>query len=271
MPEQPKNPIKLMWTGCLWFVVGGAVIMVVHMLRTSSSDPLERWGPLVPMFAGAYCIVVGIEKMFSGFKTARASGEPRIARGAMRTLIICGVIVLSILGAGAATYMKRSPYWDAIKERDAGETAFQELRAISEKHAVDLGASPEGPAALEVWRSTSSKGRVLKPAFVTALEATKYLASVETGKKKFRAELDGKFYNLCAQWADLYERIHNQIENTSIEAPPDDWAIDYDDVIERMQALIEPEGGEGHEGHDHGQGEPEAPPAQPEQQPPSNP
>ena len=265
MAEQPQDPIKVMWSGCTWFAIGGAVIMAVHLLRTSSADPLERYGPLVPMFAGAYGIVVGVEKMVSGYRAARANAEPSGQSRATSTLLICGVIVLGILGAGAATYFKRTPYWDAVKGINRGEAATQELRTIGEKHAVDLGAALEGKAALEVWRRTSEQGRLLKPEFVAAAEASRRLATTESGKARSRAELDVKFYDLCIEWADLYDRIYNQIESQSISEPPLDWGIDYDDVINRIQELIEPGVGDAgaHDGHDHEDN------ATPPQQPPA--
>jgi hypothetical protein len=219
------------------------------------------------MFAGAYGVVVGVEKMISGFRAGRAA--PETQSRAMRALLICGVIVIVALGAGAATYWKRSPYWEAVKGLNRGEAATQQLRTIGEKHATDLGASPEGAPALEIWRRTSEQGRLLKPEFVAAVEAARHLAATESGKARFRAELDVKFYDLCIEWVDLYDRIHNQIETQSIAEPPVDWALDYDDVINKIQALIEPQGGAGgdpHAGHDHGAGE-EAPPPPPQQPP----
>jgi len=267
MAEQPKDPIKVMWSGCAWFAIGGAVIMVVHLLRTSSAEPLERYGPLVPMFAGAYGIVVGVEKMVSGYRAARAHAGPGGQSRTTRALLICGVIVLGILGAGAATYFKRTPYWDAVKGINRGEAATQELRTIGEKHAVDLGAAPDGKAALEIWRRTSEQGRLLKPEFVAAAEASRHLAAIESGKTRLRAELDVKFYDLCIEWVDLYDRIYNQIGTQTMQEPPLDWGIDYDDVINRIQELVQPPGGGdagAHDGHDSGDN---APP--PQQQPPA--
>ena len=261
MAEQPKDPIKVMWSGCAWFAIGGAVVMAVHLLRTSSADPLARYGPLVPMFAGAYGIVVGVESMVSGYRAARASAEPGGQSRATRTLLICGVIVLGILGAGSATYFKRTPYWDAVKEINRGEAATQELRTIGEKHAVDLGAAPDGKAALEVWRRTSEQGRLLKPEFVAAAEASRHLAATESGKARSRAEVDVKFYDLCIEWVDLYDRIHNQIETQSIEEPPLDWGIDYDDIVNRIVQLTGGGDAGAHDGHEPGDNAP--PPQQP--------
>ncbi len=268
MAEQAKDPIRVMWSGCAWFIIGGAVIMVVHLLRTSSTDPLERFGPLVPMFAGAYGIVVGAEKMISGFRAGRAAAGPGAQSRATRMLLICGAIVVATLGAGAATYWKRAPYWDAVKgiarSIERGEAATQELRTIGEKHAIDLGEAPAGAPTLEIWRRTSEQGRLLKPEFVAAADASRQLAATAAGENRFRAEMDVKFYDLCIEWVDLYDRIHNQIQTQSIEEPPLEWALDYDDVINRIQELIEPPGGgqaDSHEGHDHGVGD--DPPQQP--------
>lgn len=264
MAERKKDPIKTMWSGCLWFAIGAAVIMAVHFLRTSSSDPLERYGPLVPVFAGAYGVVVGVERMISGYRAARASSDPAAGPGAMRTLALCGAVVVAAVAAGGYTYWKRVPYWSAAKGLNRGDAATQELRRLGEQHAVDLGESPAGAPALAIWKRTSAQGRLLKPEFVAAAEAARHLAATESGETQFRAELDVKFYDLCIEWVDLYDRIHNQIETQSIEEPPIEWALDYDDVINRIQGLIEPDGG-GHEGHDHAQED------LPEHLPPSDP
>jgi hypothetical protein len=266
MAEEQKDPIKSIWTGCVWFVLGGVVIIVVHLLRTSSNDPLVRYGPLVPMFAGAYALVVGVEKMVTGFRAGRAGSDPVTSARAKRALTICGALAVVTLGAGGYTYWMRMPYWDAVKldveaqeAINRGEVATQELRKIGQRHATDLQAASEGSPALEIWKRTSGEGRLLKPEFVAAAAGARRLADTQTGTVQSRAEVDVKFYDLCIEWVDLYENIHNQIATTSIEEPPIEWAIEYDDVIDRIQSLIEPH--DDQEGHDHAQEDaPQTPP-----------
>src|SRR5262245_21239325 len=109
MTEQQEDHIRSMWIGCLWFVLGVAVIMVVLCRRRAHpADPLERSGPLVPLFAGAYGVVVGLEKMFSGYGAARASSRPQDGARAKRALALCGLLVVATLGAGGYTYLRRN-------------------------------------------------------------------------------------------------------------------------------------------------------------------
>jgi hypothetical protein len=161
--------------------------------------------------------------------------------------------VVLTLGAGGAAWWYRAGYWSAVRQHARGDVALAKLRSIGEKHAIDLGETPAGKEAVAVWRRTSEQGRLLKPDFTAAAEASRRLAATESGRVKFRAELDAKFYDLCTEWVDLYDRVYTQITTQSIDEPPIEWALENDDIIMRIQALIEPESGgqDGEPEHDH--------------------
>ena len=243
MNPDSTEPAGALTRGLAWFVIGGAVIITVHLFRVSSSEPLLRWGPLLPMFAGAYAVVVGIEKMVTGFRSGRALGNPADRGRVRRTAILCAVCVAGSLGAGWGAWSYRAPYWNAISGLHEGDLAAARLKEIGERHVDGLADDSEGPGALEVWRRTSREAGALRPGFATALASARYLARSESGGMKARAQIDIGFYTLCLEWMDLFDRIQHAFETQSLAEPPLEWPLKYDDIIRRIRELETPGGG----------------------------
>ncbi len=240
------NPaaITALRRGLIWFVIGGAVIMVVHALRISTPDPLLRWGPLLPMFAGAYGVVAGAEKMFSGLRAGRTLTAPDLRRRHRGWAAICAIGVIAVIGAGWAVWSLRAPYWDAVAGLHDGDRATIRLREIGQRHADALAAQDHGPEALETWRRTAEEGGGLRPSFARALESARALARTTSGRAKASADIDVRYYTLCLEWMDLFDRIRHAFETQSLADPPLEWAEEYDGIIARIQRVNEAAAGD---------------------------
>ena len=214
--------------GMLWFALGAAVIITTHLLRVWAPGPLARYGPFIPMVAGAYALVLGVEKMVSGVRRAPRPAGP--------TLAACVCLVAAVAVAGGAVYLRRAPYWRSISAWQGGGAAASKLQAIAERHAANMQSGATGAAAIDSWRRSAQAAVPLRPEFAAALDAARYLAA-SGGGLRAQADIDVKFYTLCLEWMDLYDRVRRTMSEVSLDEPPPEWAVAQDDIITRIQAL----------------------------------
>ncbi|MFQ5701152.1 MAG: hypothetical protein ACE5HU_04855 [Acidobacteriota bacterium] len=223
--------------GVVMFLLGAGVMIGVHLLRDASPDALHRYGPVLVMIAGAYLLVVGVEKMIRGFAAGRRTPDSRDRRLLTMVAVGCTAAALVSLGAAVVAYEHRAPYWNAVSSLNAGEDATQSLERIGEAHIDLLAKTTAGTESLAVWRKTAESALPLRPVFSRALEAARYLARTESGPARHRAEIDVRFYALCLEWMELFARIRTMTESESMVAPPASWPVEYDEIVDRIQSL----------------------------------
>ncbi len=226
--------------GMVWLCLGSLGITATLLLRTAARDPLRAYGPLIPLFAGAYLLITGIEKLVSGFlamRRLRGASKPRL----LGSRAMAGLLLIAVAAAApSAAWLHRRPYWDAVTKLNAGEEATGKLKAIAERHAAAMQAGAEGASALEAWGQAASAAAPLRPAFSTSLDAARYLSANATGTVKTRADIDSRYYALCLEWMDLYDRVSRSMEQESMAEPPEAWVEAQNDIINRIQALPAP-------------------------------
>jgi len=226
--------------GMVWLCLGSLAVTATLLLRTAARDPLSAYGPFIPLLAGAYLLILGIEKLVFGFRAMRRLPGPSKPR-LFGTRAGAGLLLLVVaLAAPSAAWMHRRPYWDAVEKLNAGEEATQKLRTIAERHAAAMQEGAVDASALEAWRTAATTGAALRPMFAASLDAARYLSANAAGAVKQRAEIDVRYYALCLEWMDLYDQVTRTIGAESMVEPPDAWAETQNGIIERIQALPTP-------------------------------
>src|SRR5213593_651178 len=107
--SDPGGPLTTIRRGMIWFAAGGAVVIITHLLRVWGPGPLARLGPLIPMCAGAYGLVVGLEKMIAGLGRSFAVSDAAARARARRGTVSCVLLIAAALGSGAAAWWIRAP------------------------------------------------------------------------------------------------------------------------------------------------------------------
>src|SRR5262245_9746664 len=166
---EPNDAARLMLRGAIWLALGAGLIIAGYLMRTASPDLLARFGPLIPMLAGAYGVIVGLEKMVTGFR--QAGNDAAARRGAGAATAACLAACALAASGGWAAYSYRAPYWRAVADLAAGDKTTAELKAIAERHAARMQAGLAGAEALRSWRETAAAALPLKPQFASALQA----------------------------------------------------------------------------------------------------
>lgn len=229
-----------MRAGMAWFAAGSVVVIATWLLRPAGGGPIVRYGPFLLMFAGAYGLVVGIEKMVAGYRAGRASTDAATrARVGRQTLAGALLLVVSV-AAGAGVWAYRAPYWKAVRTIGAGDGASARLRAIAERHVAAIESGASGQDALASWRRSADEALPLRPQFEAALEGARYLRAEATGTMRTRGEIDAQFYALCLEWMDLYATVQRALQQESMMEPPEDWARRQNDIVDRIQSLPPP-------------------------------
>ena len=206
------------------------VILTIY-LRRAGHTPLATWAPLLPLVAGAWGVITGIEGIVVGWKQSAAD------RGAQPIRILAATVVLSAVALGAIIWRQRAPYWDAVWDVAAGTAAEAQLKKIVEQQISAIEAGATGAAALESWRTAATQGAILRPAFESALTTARQLASLSDGPDRATAETNARFYPLCIEWMTLYDRILSEIADVSMAEPPPDWPEAQNEIMDRIQAL----------------------------------
>jgi len=225
--DTTRGPI-LARRGMIWFAAGAAVIIATHLLRAWGEGPLPRFGPLVPMVLGAYAVLYGLEKMYSGLRRLQGKGRGLAAA--------CVILLLMGCAGGALAWRFRAPYWGALAARGRGEAAAEKLKTIAERHAAVIQSGAVGAKALDSWKDAARAAMPLRTEFSAALEGARYL-ELSDGGMRAQAEIDARFYALCLEWMDLYDQVNRSLGESSMLDPPVDWSTRQDDIINRIQAL----------------------------------
>jgi hypothetical protein len=231
--SDPVAMLALMRRGMLWLAAGGAVVAGTWCLKTASTPYLLGVAFLV---AGLYAVVLGVERILSGYRRGRLVEDPR-EKARVRAAAAAGLtlaVVVAATCAGAWSY--RSPYWRAVKEVNAGHAAAGRLKAIAQRHAARMEARATGLEALERWKESAAGALPLRPDLAAALEGAKYLSAHGSGPVKDRAGSDARFFGLCLEWMDLYARVESELRGQSMEQPPEDWTDLQNDIVRRIQA-----------------------------------
>lgn len=234
-----KDAARLMLAGALWLALGTGLIIAGYLLRAPSPEALARYGPLLPMLAGAYGVVVGLEKMVTGFSRGRRCADAAERRRVGTATGACVVVCALAASGGWAAYAYRAPYWRAVSDLAAGDAATAQLRALAERHAARMQEGAGDAEAIDLWRRTAAEALALRPRFTSALDAARHLAADGSGDMRRHAETDVRFYGLCLEWMDLYARVQQRLGEESMAAPPDEWGRTLNDIIERIEALHE--------------------------------
>jgi len=243
--NQPKtDPGRIagdMIRGMVWLCLGSLALTVGLLVRTAAGGPLARYAPFVPILGGAYLLILGVEKLVTGFGRARRAGDAETRRHPGRQ-VAAGVVLLAVaLSAPAAAYLHRRPYWNAVSRLASGDGATERLQAIAERHAATMQSGAEGAAALDAWRTAAAAATPLREQFSASLDAARYLAANATGAVKERADIDRRYYALCLEWMDLYDGVTRSLSEESMMEPPETWALTQNAIIERIQALPSPQ------------------------------
>lgn len=233
----PPDAPTIVRHGIFWFGAGAVLIIITYLLCVWSPNPLIRWGPLAPMIAGAYGVVLGIEKIISGLRRSFAVEQPAARARARVATISCALLIAIAAAAGAGVWRLRAPYWSAIESRNQGDRASQQLKAIAERHAAMIQSGAGGSEALKSWSESATAALQLRPAFSAALDGATYLNTPAGGSLRAQAEIDARFFRLCLEWMDLYENVQRSVNEVSMMEPPDEWGMKQNDIIERIQAL----------------------------------
>jgi len=216
-----------------WLAAGGAVVAGTWCLRTISTPYVLGTACLV---AGLYAIVVGVERILSGYRLGRVVEDPR-ERGRVRAGAAAGLALAVVVAAACAgAWYYRAPYWLAVKQVNAGHAAAGILKAIAQRHAARMEAGPTSLEALESWKESAARGLPLRPELAAALEGATYLKTHGSGALKDRAGSDARFFGLCLEWMGLYARVEREMRDRSMEQPPDDWTDLQNDIVRRIQA-----------------------------------
>lgn len=228
-----------MLRGAIWLALGAGLVIAGYLVRTPSPAPVSRYGPLIPMLVGAYGVVLGVEKMLSGFRLARRSSDTAARRRAGAATAACLAVCALAASGGWAAYSYRAPYWRAVADLAAGDLATAELKEIAERHAARMQADVGGAEAIDLWRETAAAALPLRTRFTSSLRAAAHLAENGSGALKHRAERDVRFYGLCLEWMDLYARVQRALSEESMVEPPEEWGRTLNDIIGRIEALHE--------------------------------
>lgn len=229
--------------GLVWFVAGAALLIVTHALRRAGSTPAGQWGPLLPMVAGAWGVVVGVEGILGGWWAARAAPAGADRHRAIHLGLLSAIVAVVALAAGVAVWRQRADYWSAWHNLAAGREAGRQLEEISAGPAEATQSGMPGPAALEVWRQAAARGAALRPAFEASLAGARRLAGIGSAHERAIAAQDIAYYSLCLEWMNLYDRVLASLGDSSMAEPPAEWPVTHDGIVERIQALTRGAGG----------------------------
>jgi hypothetical protein len=248
MKPSPDNaskmdPLPQVRRGTFWLGIGGVVLVATYWSRTAATSAAGRYAPLVLLLAGAYAAITGIEKIYTGW-SARRLGADAAERARLRRAVWSALALGLVLAIAAGlAWRGRAPYWRAVASLAEGDRAAETLRDVAERHASAMQSGASGLRAVEAWRESSGHALRLRPSFDESLEAARYLSRNASGVVRARAENDTSFFTLCLEWMDLYQRVQQETDGTSMAEPPEDWGRIQNDIIERIQALPRP--GEG--------------------------
>ncbi|HKY32959.1 MAG TPA: hypothetical protein VJV23_10510 [Candidatus Polarisedimenticolia bacterium] len=215
--------------GALLLPVGLTAMAVMLTLIRLLRPPLLLASPV--MLLAAYPIIVGGEGLLRGAAAAWGSSLPaarRLRRLAGAAAVVSLLAPAAVLGA----------LWEKAGVFERGDRATDRLQHIAERHVARLQQGAEGTGAVSVWRESSSQGLSLRQ----DLEAAGSLARARLrflGSVSARAREDAAFYDLCAEWMDLYARVQSTLDQTSLAEPPEDWGETQNSIVERIQSLTQ--------------------------------
>ena len=224
--------------GALWFAAGAAVLIFAGVLTSAGGSSLLLYGALA---LGLYLASLGVERMIGAWMLARKTGTTAGGEGLGLTGLAAIALIIIVATAGYGAYRWRKPYWEAVSSLNTGNEAAAKLKAIAQRHAALMESSASGQAALASWKESAAQALALKPEFARALQGARTLAAGE-GAVAARAAQDARFFELCLEWMDLYDRVALAVGEESMGGPPEEWTETQNDIVERIRVLQHPDG-----------------------------
>src|SRR5688572_14308905 len=116
----PVDHASLVRRGALTLAAGGLVLVGTYWLRSASTSPVMTYLPLAVLLAGAYVAITGLEKAITGWRAGRRDAADSQRAGVRRGMTAVMVILLALVGAAAAAWIDRAPYWSAVRAMSHG-------------------------------------------------------------------------------------------------------------------------------------------------------
>ena len=225
--DTASKAVAAMRRGILWILIGTGVTLFTYLRASAGQRYFLMWG----------LVGLGLFEMIAGYIKRRSVVDP-LERSRLQTWGgLCLAVLAVALVAGVAARQYRAPLSNAVEDLSRGDDAATRLKTIAERHAAKMEAGPDGATALQSWKESADGALPLRPDFAAAASAAKYLETAATGSLKVRAGIDAQFYAICLEWLDLYESIERNMTQESMIEPKDEWAVQQNALVERIEAL----------------------------------